>query len=116
MVMSDPRAQPIEIDVKTVKGMLDRGEDFLLLDCRGADEHQIAHIDGSTLLPMQELPDRVSELEPHKDRPIVVHCHHGGRSLRVTHWLRGQGFSNVRNMTGGIDAWSLEIDPSQPRY
>lgn len=109
-------ALPIEVDVQTVKQMLDRKEDFLLLDCRGEDEYMVAKIEGATLLPMQQLPERVSELEAHKNRPIIVHCHHGGRSLRVTHWLRNQGFANVRNMTGGIDAWSQVVDASVPRY
>jgi len=106
----------IEVDVKSVKQMLDRGDDFLLLDCRNDDEYKVARIEGAVLLPMPQLPERVGELEAHKDRPIVVHCHHGGRSLRVTHWLRNQGFTNVRNMTGGIDAWSQEVDTNVARY
>ena len=114
--MSANNADPIEVDVQTVKTMLDRKEDFLLLDCRGDDEHRLVHIAGAKLIPMQELPQRVGELDEHKDRPIVVHCHHGGRSLRVTHWLRNQGFANVRNMTGGIDAWALEVDKEMARY
>lgn len=107
---------PIEIDVATVKGMLDAGEDFLLLDCRGEDEHQMASIDGAMLIPMQELVERMGELEPYRERPIVVHCHLGGRSLRVTEHLRQNGFAHVQNMTGGIEAWSDQIDPSVPRY
>lgn len=109
-------SDPIEIDVHTVKAMLDRKDDFLLLDCRGEDEFKLVRIEGSQLLPMQELPQRVAELDAHKDRPVVVHCHHGGRSLRVTHWLRNQGFTNVRNMTGGIDAWAVEVDKDMARY
>jgi rhodanese-related sulfurtransferase len=88
----------------------------LLLDCRTPDEHATARISGSVLIPMQELSDRVAELEPHRDRPIIVHCHHGMRSLRVTNWLRAQGFPAVQSMAGGIDAWSTEVDPSVPRY
>jgi rhodanese-related sulfurtransferase len=107
---------PAEIDVNAVHGMLERGDDFLLLDCRNDDEVQLVRIEGSRHIPMGQLPDRVGELEADKQRPIVVHCHHGGRSLRVTHWLRGQGFANVRNMTGGIDAWALQVDPSLSRY
>jgi rhodanese-related sulfurtransferase len=55
-------------------------------------------------------------LAAHRDRRIVVHCHHGGRSLRVANWLRGQGFEQAQSMAGGIDAWSTEIDPAVPRY
>jgi rhodanese-related sulfurtransferase len=88
----------------------------LLLDCRTSEEHTIAKIDGSVLIPMQEIAERLSELEPWRDKPIIVHCHHGVRSLRVTHFLREKGFSQAQSMKGGIDAWSAEIDPSVPRY
>lgn len=107
---------PIEIDVRTVKGLLDGQEEFLLLDCREPDEFNFARIEGSTLIPMKQIPNRLEELAGYRDKRIVVHCHHGGRSLRVTNWLRQQGFSQVQNMTGGIDAWSAEIDPAVPRY
>jgi rhodanese-related sulfurtransferase len=92
------------------------GEKFLLLDCREKDEFETARIDGSVLIPMSELQGRVAELESQREEHIVVHCHHGGRSLRVTHWLRNQGFAKVQNMAGGIDQWSQEIDPDVPRY
>jgi rhodanese-related sulfurtransferase len=88
----------------------------LLLDCRTPDEHATARIVGSVLIPMQELPDRVAELEAHRDRPIIVHCHHGMRSLRVTHWLRERGFPHVQSLHGGIEAWSAEVDPTVPTY
>lgn len=106
----------IEIDVHAVKALRTEGEPFLLLDCREPDEHAIARIDGAVLIPMQQVPDRLAEIEAWRDRRIVVHCHHGGRSLRVTRFLRGHGFETVHNMTGGIEAWSLEIDQSVPRY
>jgi rhodanese-related sulfurtransferase len=65
---------------------------------------------------MSEMAERVGELEPYRDWRIVVHCHHGGRSLRVANWLRGQGFANAQSLAGGIDAWAAEIDPTLPRY
>lgn len=108
--------QPLEIDCRSVKAKLDAGERFLFLDCREPDEHAVAKIAGTTLVPMSQLADRVGELAAHKDAEIVVHCHHGGRSLRVTQWLRNQGFAKVSNLTGGIDAWSQQVDPSVPRY
>lgn len=111
-----PENLPIEVDVLTVKQLLDTGADFTLLDCREPSEYDAAQISGSRLIPMREIPGKLAELEPLKDSRIVVHCHHGGRSLRVTHWLREQGFSNVQNMTGGIDAWSQIVDPKVPRY
>ena len=107
---------PIEIDCQAVKAKLDAGSPFLFVDCREPDEYATAHIGGTTLLPMSQLADRAAELEPHKNAEIVVHCHHGGRSLRVVNWLRQQGYDHVINMAGGIDQWSQVIDASVPRY
>jgi rhodanese-related sulfurtransferase len=109
-------APPLNIDVQTVKQWQDEQRDFVLLDCREQVEFDFARIAGATLIPLSEIQHRFGELEPLRDRQIVVHCHHGGRSLQVTNWLRGQGFAQVQNMAGGIDAWSLEIDPALPRY
>ncbi|KAA5545217.1 rhodanese [Roseiconus nitratireducens] len=107
---------PIEIDVQTVKSLQDSGERFLLLDVRQPDEYATARIDGSVLIPMGELRDRIDELQSYRDDRIVVHCHHGGRSLQVTQALRAHGFEKTQNMDGGIDVWSQEIDPTVPRY
>ncbi len=107
---------PLEISVQDVKSLLDGDESFLLLDCREPAEYAIARIDGSQLIPMNEIPARLSEIEGHQRDRIVVHCHHGGRSLQVVQWLRGRGFAGAQNMTGGIDAWSQQIDPSVARY
>ena len=107
---------PIELDCPAVKAKLDARSPFLFVDCREPDEYATAHIEGTTLLPMSQLVDRAVELEPHKSGEIVVHCHHGGRSLRVVNWLREQGYAHAINMAGGIDHWSQVIDPSVPRY
>ncbi|MGC4005886.1 MAG: rhodanese-like domain-containing protein [Pirellulales bacterium] len=96
--------------------MLDAGDDLVLLDCRESGEYATAKIDGAQLLPMSELAQRVGELSDAMNRPLVIHCHHGGRSLRVANWLRTQGFPQAQSMAGGIDQWSLEIDPGVPRY
>ena len=114
--MSEPNQYPIEIDVATLATMLKNKDDFLLLDVREADEYEIAKIEGSQLLPMSELRARVDELEEHKASQIVVHCHHGGRSMRVTQALREMGFEKAQNLAGGIDHWSQEIDTEVPRY
>ncbi len=107
---------PIEVDCRSVKSALTAGEDFLFVDCREPDEHATTHIAAATLLPMSEIVARVAELGADPYRRIVLHCHHGGRSLRVANWLRGQGFASAQSMVGGIDQWSQEIDPSVPRY
>jgi rhodanese-related sulfurtransferase len=106
---------PLDIDVRTVKQMLDRGEKFVLLDCRENSEVATARIAGTTHIPMREIPARIAELGPKQGR-IVIHCHHGGRSQRVAQFLRQQGFDQAQNMAGGIDAWSQGIDSSVPRY
>jgi len=107
---------PIEIDVHAVAALRADGERFLLLDCREPEEYATARITGAVLMPMAEIPERVDLLAAHRDGRIVVHCHHGVRSLHVTRWLRARGFAAAQSMAGGIDAWSLEIDPTTPRY
>ena len=105
-----------EIDCNTVKSKLDAEDQFLLLDCREAEEFQHVHIEGATLVPMSEIQNRIAELESARDREVVVYCHHGMRSLQVAMWLQSQGFTNVKSLAGGIDAWSQLIDPTLPRY
>ena len=107
---------PLDIDVHSVKQMLDRGERFVLLDCREPGEVATARIAGTMHIPMREIPARLAELSPSKQERVVVHCHHGGRSQRVMQFLRQQGFDQAQNMAGGIDAWSQQIDSSVPRY
>ena len=109
-------ALALEVDVQTVKNLMDEGESFLLLDVRQPEEYEAAKIEGSVLIPMGELRERLTELEPHRDGRIVVHCHHGGRSMQVTQALRSMGFPKAQNMGGGIEQWSCEIDPEVPRY
>jgi rhodanese-related sulfurtransferase len=114
--MNHQEELPLEIDVRSVRGLREQGTDFVLLDVREQDEYDLVRIAGAQLLPMSQIQARLDELTPLRERRIVVHCHHGGRSEQVTHWLRRQGFSRVQNMAGGIDAWAVEIDPSLPRY
>jgi rhodanese-related sulfurtransferase len=106
----------IEIDCQAVKSKLDSADEFLLLDCREQSEWDHVHIDEAALLPMSEIQNRVSELDDHRDGEVIVYCHHGGRSLQVAMWLKQQGFSNVLNMTGGIDVWAQQVDASLTRY
>ena len=106
----------MEIDVQTLKAKLGAGDGVLLIDCREQDEYDLVHLERATLVPMSQIQARLGELEPHRDRHIVIHCHHGGRSLRVTAWLRQQGYANVQSLAGGIDKWAADIDRSLPRY
>jgi rhodanese-related sulfurtransferase len=111
----------MEIDVGTAKGWMDAGkgdqdQSVFFLDCREPSEHQTASIDRVTLAPMSQWPPSQELLKQMQGKQVVVLCHHGGRSLRVVHWLRANGYPSAVSMAGGIDRWSLEIDPSVPRY
>jgi rhodanese-related sulfurtransferase len=86
----------------------------VLLDVREHAELEIAAVAGARHIPMGEIPKRLAELDP--KTPLVVMCHSGGRSRRVAEYLHGNGYDNVFNLRGGIDAWSTEIDPQVPRY
>jgi adenylyltransferase/sulfurtransferase len=103
-----------ETDVKELKRKIDAKEDFFLLDVREPNEYQIGKIPGSTLIPLGEVPQRVSEIP--RDKEIVVHCKMGGRSAKAAAYLRQQGYRNVKNLKGGILDWSDKIDPSVPKY
>jgi rhodanese-related sulfurtransferase len=107
---------PLEIECDTVHLRLQSDDGLIVLDCREQHEHATARIEGTQLVPMSELEARIGELEHLRDAELVVHCHHGGRSLRVVRWLREQGFNKAQSMAGGIDRWSLTIDSSVPRY
>jgi len=85
-----------------------------VLDVREPHEYEIARIDGAKLIPLSQLPDRLGDLDGHQE--IVTHCHHGARSLKALEILKAAGFSKVRSLRGGIDAWSVNVDPSVARY
>lgn len=108
---------PLEISVSEIKRRLDAGEKLHLIDVREPQEFLLAKIDGASLVPMRSVPGELQDLEKRADEaPLVVFCHHGVRSLNVVSWLREQGLENCASMAGGIDAWSLNADPSVPRY
>lgn len=90
-------------------------ENFVLLDCREQDEHDYTKIEGSILIPLSEFQERaVKELNP--DDVIVIYCHHGMRSWQACLYLEGHGFKNVINLAGGIEQWSISVDPKIKRY
>lgn len=101
------------ISVYDLKRMMDAGEEFLLLDVRNEVEVNFVNIGGKKI-PLHQLPFKFSELN--KKQPIVVLCHHGIRSAQAQSFLLDKGFLNVSNLEGGIDQWSLKIDPELPRY
>jgi rhodanese-related sulfurtransferase len=108
---------PFEIPPSEVKRRIDSGEKLLLIDVREPHERAVCSIAGSELVPMRTVPGVLAELQlKAQEAPLVVFCHHGVRSLNVVSWLRGQGLENCQSMSGGIDAWSVEIDPAVPRY
>ena len=103
-----------EIEVTEVKEKLDRGDKFVLIDVREPHEHQICNIPAAKLIPLGEIGKRLGELDPEAD--IVIHCKSGMRSARACGILKAAGFKHVRNMKGGILAWSDQVDPSVPKY
>jgi len=90
-------------------------DSLVLLDVRSQEERDYTNIEGLHI-PLQELPNRVGELEEHRNRRIVVYCRTGHRSASVVAWLRSRGFQNVLNLQGGIRAWHREVDPSVRIY
>jgi len=104
----------LEISVAELHEKRKAGESFLLIDVREPWEYDACRIDGAELIPMSTIPAHLQQLDV--DREIICYCHHGQRSLDVAVWLRAQCVEQAQSLAGGIDRWSLEIDPSVPRY
>ncbi len=115
-ITGEAEAEIAELSAAAVHAMQAREDDFLLLDVREPDEFMRARLEGSKLIPLGELEDRLAEIRDWKERPVVVHCHHGGRSAKACKLLGDAGFNRVTNLTGGIEAWSLTVDADIPRY
>lgn len=105
-----------ELSVQALQAARVAGQaaDWQLVDVREPWEHAICALDGALLVPMNDLPRRLQELEP--ACPTVVLCHHGVRSFQVALWLEQQGFTDVANLAGGIDAWGRDVDPDMASY
>jgi rhodanese-related sulfurtransferase len=98
-----------------LKAAIDAGKDIQLIDVRQPDEYSFAHINGAKLIPLGEILSRMNEIDP--ERETVIHCKMGGRSARAIEALESAGFKgNLANLTGGITAWSNEVDPKVPKY
>lgn len=103
-----------EKTVTELKEMMDRGEDFQLIDVREPDEFEVCNLQGE-LIPRGEIPANVDKIS--RDKPVIVHCRSGVRSANMINWLEANhGFTNLYNLKGGILAWANEIDPSMPKY
>jgi adenylyltransferase/sulfurtransferase len=103
-----------EISPQDLAQELESGRKLVLLDVRGDDELEISRMEGIVHIPMQDVPERLAELDPEAD--TVVICRVGGRSARVTAFLLQSGFKNVRNLAGGMNQWATEVDPRLPVY
>ena len=103
-----------EITPAELKSVLDTGEKLTILDVREPDEYEISSLPNSILIPLGQLPSRMNELN--RQDNIVVHCKMGGRSAKAVELMKQAGFNQVKNLTGGINRWGEEIDPSLPRY
>jgi rhodanese-related sulfurtransferase len=103
-----------EITAAELKSRRDKGENPLVIDVREDWELQLARIPGVVHVPMNQIPARLTEFSPQAE--TIVMCHAGARSMRVAHFLASQGFTNVYNLSGGIAAWSEQVDATVPRY
>lgn len=103
-----------EATPREISARLTTGDDLLLIDVREPSEVQVAAIDGAESYPMSRAGEWIDSLP--RDRELVIVCHHGARSAQVAYALAQRGYSNVTNLTGGIDRWSDEVDPAVPKY
>lgn len=105
---------PLQIGVDELKSWRDEGRKFAVVDVRETWEYEICRIEGSLHIPMAAIPDSLDRLP--SDAPLVVACHHGGRSMRVVSWLRQQGVERAINLAGGVDQWAERVEPGMQRY
>ena len=106
----------MDCTVSELKKRIDNGTAPVLLDVRQPEEVAIAALPGALHVPMGDVPSRLTDLDAHAEEEVVVYCHHGMRSASVQRFLLQNGFVNVRNLVGGIDAYSCDVDPTIPRY
>ncbi len=104
-----------EISPRETKRLFDADE-IVLIDCRRDEEYDAVRIEGVELFPLDEIGAMIDDLEEHRGKPIVIHCHTGVRSLKAAAFLRAQGFDDAKSMAGGIELWSIDVDQSVPRY
>lgn len=103
-----------QLSALDLNARIERQDPLILLDVREPHEYQYARIESSVLIPLNQIPQRMTELDPLQQ--TVVICHHGVRSQMAAQFLVKSGFQNIANLSGGIDAWSCECDDLVPRY
>ena len=108
-------SETAEISVEELRTLLD-ADQVRLIDCREEDGYHLCRIEGATLIPLQQIPEKIEAVSGEGDRPVVIYCHHGMRSLNATQFLRARGLEQTFSLRGGIEAWSLTVDPEVPRY
>jgi adenylyltransferase/sulfurtransferase len=113
MITGRPSAEG-DMTVSELKARIDRGDAPMIVDVREPAEFEICRIPGAVLIPLNQLPSRLAELDPAQE--VVLQCKVGGRSASATAFLKRAGFARARNLTGGILAWIDQVDPSQPKY
>ena len=106
----------LQIQPRELAQALENGHTLRLIDVRQPWESQVASLPGSFHIPLNDHPQRSSEIAKNAESPLIVYCHHGIRSLSAAAYLLRLGHVNVKSLAGGIDAWSCEVDPSIPRY
>ncbi len=111
---AEPAYAGPEITVQELERELAIGKPITVVDVREPHEWEIVHLEGARLIPLGQLPTRLNELDGHDE--IVLHCHHGARSMKALEILRGAGFGKVRSLKGGIDEWAVVVDPAMARY
>lgn len=105
-----------EVTPRQLKAMIDNGEELVLVDCRTPLEYQTVRFPQGRLIPLQEALSGTEDVEELRGKRVVVHCHHGIRSLQMAMFLRQQGVEGARSLAGGIDLWAIDIDPQMRRY
>jgi rhodanese-related sulfurtransferase len=110
--LSRPMPFPLEVNASEAARLFQTGA--ILVDVREPNELAVCQVAGSKHIPIREIPARTAEIP--RDQQVLVLCHHGGRSARVTQFLRANGWENVTNVGGGIDAWAMQVDPTLARY
>jgi rhodanese-related sulfurtransferase len=105
-----------EVDVEALAHELQQGRPLVVLDVREPWEHKFGSLPSAQFVPLSEMPQCLASLQVAKDADVVTVCHHGMRSIKAATWLQHAGFSHVRSLRGGTDAWAQHVDPSLGRY